>query len=59
MYCDGNYLKSGMVGEGIDSNSVLVVKTHGNKVREMKQDRSLWATHMLLSKSTLYVLETH
>ena len=47
MYCDGNYLKSGMVGEGIDSNSVLVVKTHGNNV-------SLWATHMLLSKSTLY-----
>ena len=36
MYCDGNYLKSGMVGEGIDSSSVLVVKTHGDKVREIK-----------------------
>ena len=30
VYCDGSYSKSGMVGEGITSSSVLVVKTHDN-----------------------------
>ena len=33
VYCDGNYLRSGMVGEGIASSSVLVVKTHQQNVR--------------------------
>ena len=28
MYCDVDIFKSGMIGEGVESGSVLVVKTH-------------------------------
>ena len=34
IYCDPDIMLSGMIGEGVDSSSVLVVKTHDNKVQE-------------------------
>lgn len=32
VFCDGSILKSGMIGEGINTTSVLVVKSHGLRV---------------------------
>ena len=37
MYCDGLIWKSGSVGEGINSSSVLVVKTHRSWQHWVKQ----------------------
>ena len=34
VYCDHDMMLSGMIGEGVDSSSVLVVKTHDTKVQE-------------------------
>ena len=34
IYCDPDIMLSGMIGEGVDSSSVLVVKTHNPKVQE-------------------------
>ena len=32
VFCDGSILKSGMIGEGINASSVIVVKSHGLRV---------------------------
>jgi hypothetical protein len=38
VYCDGLIWKSGSVGEGINSSSVLVVKTHNSQQHWVKQN---------------------
>ena len=30
MYCDKSYVEEGMIGEGVTTNSVIVVKTHAS-----------------------------
>ena len=36
IYCDRGIMLSGMIGEDVNSSSVLVVKTHKTKVQECK-----------------------
>lgn len=36
IYCDKSYIANGMIGEGVQTNNVLVVKTHGTKLPAKK-----------------------
>ena len=36
IYCDKSYIANGMIGEGVQTNNVLVIKTHGSKLQVKK-----------------------
>ena len=47
IYCDMAYVESGMMGEHVDTNNVLVVKTHAPlftrlKVNQLKYDKAIY-----------------
>ena len=52
IYCDSELWKSGMIGEGMNTSSVLVVKTHSNEVCVYYNTAGQFSTLNSFSNST-------